>query len=236
MTKLAVLSDIHGNLDALIAVLERADSLGVDWFIILGDMVGYYFDGNEVLERIQELPASVISGNHEKLLLDCLESKNLFKHYTEKYGRSFEHLIGKLSKTTLRWLNELPESISIEYDKICFHLCHGAPWDTDAYIYPDANRDVFERCARKDTNFTLLGHTHYALMRRISKEQIVLNPGSVGQARDVSGFASWCFIDTKISEIMFLRTPYPQEKLLEKCQLFDPKNHYIKTVLTRTML
>ena len=73
--RIAILSDIHGNLPALQAVLEDAKKQRLDHYFILGDLIGYYYDNRRVIEILNEMPATIIMGNHELLFLQCLENK-----------------------------------------------------------------------------------------------------------------------------------------------------------------
>ena len=79
--KIAILSDIHGNIFALDAVLEKVLQAEVDRIIFLGDFTGYYYHSREVFDRLNELSATMILGNHEHMLFDCadrLEDGELF--------------------------------------------------------------------------------------------------------------------------------------------------------------
>lgn len=233
MALVAIISDIHSNYDALSAALKKATSIGVDHFLILGDILGYYYDTKEVLDCVQNLPATVIAGNHERMFLQGLKSKSMRKEYQQKYGLSLERAYDTVDVADINWVKALrPKAKIAKFGKV-FEMHHGSPRDCDAYIYPDAPKSVFEGCMSAGVDFTLAGHTHYSLLKKISLNQIFINPGSVGQSRDISGYASWCTINTISNDISFYRTSYCLDGLLHKCNRFDPDKDYLKEVLTR---
>ena len=86
MAIVAILSDIHSNYGALSAVLKRAANIGVDHYLILGDILGYYYDTKEVVHCVQNLPATVIAGNHERMFLKGLKSKSTRTAYKKSTG------------------------------------------------------------------------------------------------------------------------------------------------------
>lgn len=233
MAIVAILSDIHANYDALQVVLKRSEELGVNHYFILGDTVGYYYDNAKVIERIADLPATVVGGNHERMFIDGFKSKSARVAYKQKYSSSLDLAHETLSAAHVEWIENLVACAQVnKYDNV-FGVYHGAPWDSDAYIYPDASKSMFDACFDANVHFTLTGHTHYSLLKRISASQTLINPGSVGQPRDVSCFASWCTVSLYDKSISFHRTPYCSDRILKQCEYFDPEKPYLREVLMR---
>lgn len=233
LARIAVISDIHGNYDALKAVLHMTEAHGVDYFLVLGDNIGYYYDSDKVLNCLRSLPAKVISGNHERMFLEGLSSDFLRTNYRQKYGSSFEIAYSNISAKNIEWVRSLePTARHVMYGRV-FDLHHGAPWNADAYIYPDAPKSIFDACRDEDVCFTLAGHTHYPVLKRISKKQIFINPGSVGQSRDLGGYASWCEINTVTNDISLHKSSYCTEHIINSCKKFDPQNLYLQEVIKR---
>ena len=85
-------------------------------------------------------------------------------------------------------------------------------------MYTDSDPSLFKRLATSKADIILLGHTHYPLLKRLEKDRILVNPGSVGQARDKGGFASWCIYDEGSSNFQFQRTPYDVGPLLKNAR------------------
>lgn len=233
MSKVAILSDIHANYGALLAVLNQAEVFGVDYFFVLGDSIGYYYDSGSVINCLKSLPATIIAGNHERMFLGGLNSDIMRVSYRKKYGSGFDLAYDNLNSSQIEWIADLKFSErSTKYLKV-FDCFHGSPWDVDAYIYPDASKSIFDACRTVGVNYTLTGHTHYAVVKRLSSDQLFINPGSVGQPRDVSGYASWCTIDTVDNTVSLHKTSYCLDKVLNQCRTFDPHNLYMQEVLTR---
>lgn len=231
--RIAVLSDIHGNLAALQAVLEQAKKNRIDHYFILGDLVGYYYDNKSIIDIIRDIPASIIMGNHELLFLQCLENKVALLDYKKKYGSSFEIALNEFDDDHIDWIRKLPEQQVISVDKKLVLLCHGSPWSVDQYIYPDSAPSIFNRLNKSNADIILLGHTHYPLYKELANKKLVVNPGSVGQARDKGGYASWCIYDAFSGKFQFQRTPYDVSNILTKCSIIDPNLSYLRRVLLR---
>jgi predicted phosphodiesterase len=182
---LGILSDLHGNLPALEAVL--ADLGTVDRLVCCGDLVGYYPDSPQVVDRIRELGALAIRGNHELMVTGAREVPPERARYyaTEETRRA-------LSADQLAWLAALPPSLALERDGLAVDVRHASPWDEESYLYPDSD---LGRVALWEGSWLLLGHTHYP-MRRRTGGGVVANPGSVGQPRDRDPRAAYAVLDT----------------------------------------
>lgn len=231
--KIAVLSDIHGNYVALKAVLQDISRQGVQECFILGDMVGYYYHPAEVMWLLGEsgLKLSMIRGNHERMMTKVLQGELTWKEISRKYGHGLQMAAQQLPKTVLQEILSLPDQRMEEREGVSFLLCHGAPSDMDRYIYPDAPMHQFDFPDVR-TDFVFLGHTHYPLVRQGGRFLIV-NPGSVGQARNRGGLASWCAVNLANNVITMQSTPYDVEAVLQECKRHDPNMPYLQDVLLR---
>jgi predicted phosphodiesterase len=229
--RIAVLSDIHGNAQALKQTLDSARKLEADHLIVLGDIVGYYYDAKDVVRQLRSWPLSAIAGNHEALLAAVCSDEEAALRYRAKYGSSLDVARASLSDQELAWLLALPKSLIVRLGGLTLELHHGTPNDPNGYIYPDAKSETIERCIRPG-RFLLLGHTHYSMIV-VRPEGIILNPGSVGQARDLGGFASWCLLNTVTGAVTFQRTPYDYEAIASQVKCYDPELKYLTNVLFR---
>lgn len=209
--RVLVISDIHANLTALEAVLSDAEERGssqssYDAVWCLGDLVGYGPDPNECVERVRELPDLLcLIGNHDQAALG-LTPLTRFNHDAREAAAWTRETLEEGNATFLR---SLPSAITVEG----FTLAHGSPrqpvWEyiLDPII-ADANFEVFK------TDYCLIGHSHlpsifhrpsddaYALPRPIKWDQemllnprMILNPGSVGQPRDMDPRAAYAVLD-----------------------------------------
>jgi putative phosphoesterase len=230
--KVAILSDIHGNIDALQAVLQDLPSdIAELW--ILGDLIGYYYRSKEVLNALRAFPCKYIAGNHEHYLRDGLKNPAVLKDYKAKYGSSLELTIKNLSSAEMEFLHTLPDSLKFQVGSKNILLCHGSPWDNDEYIYPDVKAEKLTEFESVEADFIFLGHTHYPMELDIGTKKVI-NPGSVGQPRNRKPGAHWVIFDLETEKLTFKITPYPIDSLLKEIAVNDPGNTYLKTVLTRT--
>ena len=231
--KLALLGDIHGNDDALRTVLAAASSFGADELLITGDLVGYYFAPREVLKLLQPWRRHVVRGNHEDMLNAARSDRGFLTEVDARYGSGLRIAIDQLNEEQLDELCSLPHPLKLEIDGCKILLCHGAPWDNDYYVYPDAVPEMLERCAIQDFDLVVMGHTHYPMQHAIGKTLLV-NPGSVGQPRNRQPGAHWALFDTKNRSLEFRQEQYDSSALVLECQQRNPKLPYLAKVLTRT--
>ena len=185
---LAIISDIHGNIDALNVVLDAIEKRGVDRIINLGDHFSGPLCADKTARRLWELkksgtPTTTLRGNHDRWLVE--RSINAM-------GASDVHAKGQLSDATIDWLKELPATVELSVpDKYAtVFACHAVPDSDTIYwmedVYPDGSvgkRDDkgIEAFAKNlKSGLILCGHTHVPRIHKLSDRRILLNPGSVG--------------------------------------------------------
>jgi putative phosphoesterase len=196
--KIAVLSDIHGNLPALSAVLE--DIPKFDAIVCCGDIVGYYPDVNEVCNILRERNVFTVRGNHDAylsgVLTPIIEKQT---SYRSEWTRD------RLNSDNFSWLESLPTEIIFSWDGSDIHLRHASPWDEVTYLYPDSKR-LLEIKLRKG-EYLFLGHTHHPMWINVG-DGMILNPGSVGQPRDWNPHASYAIFDSISKSVEIRRVKY----------------------------
>jgi len=230
--KVGILSDIHGNYDALAEVLKKAKNKGIAHLLVLGDIVGYYYHPDKILNLLSDWRFDLIKGNHEGILANLQANPSIEESIRLKYGSGHKKALEKLNEKTLSYLFSLPQKKTVLIDHVSFELNHGTPWDPDEYLYPDAPKEKIIRCNSDQHDFVLMGHTHYAFSYKC-KNSIIINPGSVGQSRQKGGFAYWSLIDTENKSYELMKTPYDASELLKEIKNIDPKNKYLSNVLIR---
>jgi putative phosphoesterase len=196
--KVAVLSDIHGNLPALQSVLD--DFPPLDACVCCGDLVGYYPDVEEVCNILRDLTTFIVRGNH-----DAYVTGALFPSIDKADAYKVEWTRANLSEKNLSWLATLPVEKSFSWDESRILMRHASPWDEETYLYPDSPR-LFE-IQLKENEFLFFGHTHRPMWIRAGNGMI-LNPGSVGQPRDGNPFASYAVFDTMTRNVEMRRVKY----------------------------
>ncbi|CAD6540245.1 metallophosphoesterase family protein [Paraburkholderia metrosideri] len=205
---LAILSDIHGNLAALEAVVANARSRGCTRFISLGDVVGYYSKPGECIDLLRSLGATNILGNHDSYIT-MNESCPRSRVVTE----IIQYQKGILSAAQVAWLGESLDMLR-ESDYL---FVHGGPENTrDQYLYsvspaiiPDGVRILFS------------GHTHVQTLARFG-DRAYCNPGSIGQPRDGDNRAAYAIVDD--SEVSLHRVTYDIQQTADamKSAGFEP--------------
>jgi putative phosphoesterase len=230
--KVAILADIHGNASALAAVLEVAQTLGVERLLCAGDCVGYYDEPGRCLELLADWDVLHVRGNHEDMLQHLIADPSVAGHITQRYGSGLSVAARELTPDQLAALQAWPVQRTCVIDDVSITLCHGAPWETDHYVYPDADDDTLQRCAASGTDYVVMGHTHYRFSTQIGTTRLV-NPGSVGQPRDRRPGAAWSLVDTVTGEYQSRTEPYDIAAVAMRARARDPHLPYLWDVLTR---
>lgn len=234
-----VLSDIHGNLEALNAVLAAAAPFDVLWN--LGDIVGYGASPNETIALIREKAQFNVRGNHDRVCcgLTSAVGFNPVARAAAMWTRD------EMTLENREWLAAVPAGpIDLEKEAAIpgVTLAHGSPLNEDQYII--TMRDAWAPL-QHSTNITFIGHTH--LQGGFSQKELnwhevrpryenrneavcwklsiapgsrhLINPGSVGQPRDCDWRAAFAIYDTEAHEITYHRVPYDVAKAQGKILL-----------------
>jgi predicted phosphodiesterase len=177
-TRVAVLSDIHGNVRALDAVLGDVRRRGIDAVVNLGDCLYGPFDPRPVADRLLAFDWPTVAGNEDRCLLDA---KALEASAAARFTRRH------LSLGHLEWLASLPKTRELDGGVLAFH---GTPTDDRVYLLTALDPDGGTRRARPDEivkrldgvdgPLILCGHDHMPRVVHLSDGRTVANPGSVG--------------------------------------------------------
>ena len=215
-----ILSDIHANLTALLAVLE--DAAPFDRVFCLGDVVGYGPDPNACIEEMMALPGlECVKGNHDAAILGEID----IRAFKDEARFSLEWLATQIRPENYHWLQDLPERIEIED----FTLAHGSPRDP-LWEYVMDVRVARENMTAFETSTCLVGHTHIPSVFKMEGDgatylyligsdqpfsldfKSIINPGSVGQPRDRNPLAAYLVYDDQ-EELpwAYHRAPYDVE-------------------------
>jgi predicted phosphodiesterase len=175
--RIAAVSDIHGNLLALDAVLADIGKRGADRIVNLGDILSGPLLPRETAERLMALDFPTISGNHERQVL-CMDP--------EKMGASDRYADDTITQAQRDWLGALPAVMRLEPEVF---MCHATPQnDVDCYLEdliegelrPTSLRSIEERTGSCDASLIFCGHSHIPRLAQLHSGQIIVNPGSVG--------------------------------------------------------
>ncbi|MEM3003680.1 MAG: YfcE family phosphodiesterase [Candidatus Bathyarchaeia archaeon] len=196
--RIAVLSDIHANLEALESVLSSL--AGYDSLFLLGDLVGYGAEPNEVVERVRSLdPEVVICGNHDYAVVTGDTSD-----FAVHAALAVEWTRRRLHPRNLDYLANLSCSAHLEQNGLRLAAYHGSPRDPiNEYVFPGTSELISSsmiELAKADV--LLLGHTHVPMQAETSSG-FLFNPGSVGQPRDGDPRASYAILNIEEKKVDF---------------------------------
>lgn len=179
MTRIAVISDIHGNVPALEAVLEDLEGAEVDEVLVGGDLVGRGPQGTEVVRRVVELGWRTIRGNHEEYLLEFRRGDVPSTWLHAEEWAAARWMASELGAEEARWIEALPFSLTSEAAP-GLRLVHGTPRSTREGIGPWlSDRRLGEHWAEVEEPVLVCAHTHRPLLREV-RGGLVVNVGSVG--------------------------------------------------------
>ncbi|WP_448374452.1 metallophosphoesterase family protein [Fervidobacterium sp.] len=222
MRKLAFISDIHSNLEALNAVLEDAKSKKVDEIYCIGDLVGYGPNPNEVVEIIKELGIKTVMGNYddaigyEKDSCGCAYNPG---RETEVGDESISWTIKNTTKENKDFLKLLPHRLTIEIEGVKILLVHGSPINyLLEYVKPSTSSERLRTLLKNvEEDIIVNGHTHLMMARHIYGKTI-LNPGSVGRTKDGIPGATYLilYVDNGVYWYEFVHVKYDVKTVVEK--------------------
>lgn len=229
--KLLFFSDIHGNQYALDEFLKNDQVKNADELIFCGDVFGYYYYQNEILDKFRNMQGlKAVLGNHDKMFLDVIDGKLDVDILVTRYGNTYKHNIEKISKKNIEFLRSLPHKLELNIDGCKIGVFHGSPSDPlNGRIYPDT--DIIDIKNYLKYDFVILGHTHHRMVKKVMST-LVINPGSLGQQRDGKG-CSALLLDLGNEKYDFITIQYNVNKLIRDVDLFDAGNLKLKEVLLR---
>lgn len=205
--KIAVLSDIHGNIDALKAVIDDVRAKEIDKVVLLGDLA---FSGpfpKETLDYIREnlSDSTIIQGNTDEMIVKAFSDANyphIPKNKTMANALIYSQKV--LSNEDKEFLANLPEQHSEEIDGLKLLFVHGSPRRNDEGITQKLKyselEEIFEGV---DANIIFCGHTHFPIIHQVGKKTVV-NVGSVGRPFGENPRAVYVMLDlTEIAQRKF---------------------------------
>ena len=179
MSRIAIFSDVHGNLPALEAVLEDLQELEVGEVLVGGDLVGRGPEGDAVARRIRETGWRCIRGNHEDYLIDFRRGRVPDEWQISGEWAAARWMAGELSEEILCWLEELPEQL-LAQSLPGLRLVHGSPCSANEGLGPwCSDQELAQHLSEIDEKLLVCAHTHRPMDRSIGGGRVV-NIGSVG--------------------------------------------------------
>jgi diadenosine tetraphosphatase ApaH/serine/threonine PP2A family protein phosphatase len=217
--RVAIFSDIHGNLEALVAVLSHIASQNCSRSFCLGDVVGYGASPRECIALIQANGIAAVMGNHDLLASTVFPPFGFNPHAAKAviWTRS------QMTKQDLLWLAQLPYTMEVPEHGIT--LCHAGLDNPADFGYVDTIEKAKESLEHQNTPVCFLGHTHVPTIfcsnqggaitehgavdfRCDPNNRYIVNVGSIGQPRDGDPCSCYVIYDTDLRQVEFHRVRY----------------------------
>jgi len=217
MSRIAFISDIHSNIDALEEVLRDIDAQGTNEIYCLGDIVGYGAAPAECLELVKSHCSVTVLGNHDQMATERGEIP-----YLERVSAPIRFAREQLSKDQMKWLKGLP--LAVEEGDLS--LVHSSLCEPEKFNYVFWHEDARQHFLNQRTPFSFIGHTHVPMFAIQDENGItderpgvgpikldpglryIINVGSVGQPRDNYPRACYGILDTERLTFAWKRVPY----------------------------
>lgn len=222
----AIFSDVHGNVEALTTMLAAFESMNIDKYMCLGDLVGYGANPDTCCTMVRELGAVTLLGNHDAAVSGRMD----YSYYYEAAREALDWCRDRLSEENMAWLKTLPYT----HKEGDLEFSHGSPLEPEEYDYifaPEQARDLAYQ--KPDlARVTFIGHSHLTKVFAVKGNEaldvvaprFVLKPdmkyvitvGSVGQPRDYDPRSCAGIYDSEAESFEFVRVEYDIESQRQK--------------------
>ncbi len=221
--RVAIISDIHANLEALQAVAADIESQGITQLICLGDIVGYGPRPNECLDLTKEICPTILLGNHDAAAIGRLSTE----HFNIHAKVAIEWTSSSLTKDGKEFLGGLP--LVRQQENSTF--VHATPYEPKMWYYITSLEEAAFNFQFFDTSFCFVGHTHIPMIIVLDKKKelyvhqdvkidyskhegsrFLVNVGSVGQPRDRNPKSCYGILDTDKKQFYYRRVQYDVAK------------------------
>ncbi len=229
--KVIIISDIHGNLEALNKALEYIDKLeGEKRVVCLGDIVGYGPDPAECFNIVTSITDKICLGNHEDAVLDTDYDYqiNMYAREAIKWTRNI------LNEEVKNVIGKLP--LKITEDNVLY--VHASPDDPMLWKYITNDRNAYSSLIEMEHSLCFVGHSHipgvysYQKTERdgkkaaiSKKDRTIVNVGSIGQPRDGSPLLSFAVFDDSNWNVEIIRLEYDYHKTMAKIEKANLPQH-----------
>jgi putative phosphoesterase len=215
-----VISDIHGNYDALKIFFKRVKIRDKDLVISLGDYIGYYYESNKCINLLRKKNVICLKGNHDDNFINSINNRGKINFYSNKYGNAYKFSKKTISKENLFFLSKLKKNKLINIQNVRLSFSHGTPWKINQYIYPDTEKKILLKFRKLKQDIFFIGHTHRRLELKVKNKKIY-NPGSIGQPRDGKKGLHWIEFNEKTHKVVFKSSKYCSSSLKKKIMIND---------------
>lgn len=221
--RVAIISDIHSNIEALNAVLNDIDKKNVDTTVCLGDLVGYCPYPNEVINKIRKKNILTIMGNYDdavgnELMIcgcDYADPTDM-----ENASISLNWTIDQVTDENKKYLAQLPGEMVLKFHGKTIRFVHGSPRQITEYL-KENSKEADEVMAELDEDILVSGHTHLPY-KKMYGNKMLINSGSVGKPKTGRPDANYIIVDinneTAITDVEMMEIPYDYEKIAKSIE------------------
>ena len=228
--KIAVFSDVHGNIYSLMTAFEDMDMEKVDMTICLGDLVGYGPHPNEVIALIRRREIPCIKGNYDTSVVD-----GDFTYIRDNPVNSFilPWTCEELRESNKYFLDSLPEYLTYDFNGVKFRFTHGSPNSISEYLYADGEntKKVMENLKE---DVLVCAHTHIPTLKKFN-DKTLINVGSVGKPKIGRPNLTYCIInidENKNIDVKFKELEYEFHKIVKDAKMLNFPSQLINSYET----
>ena len=221
-----IISDIHGNIEALTESLKALEREKIDAYICLGDIVGYGANPEECAQAVKKIAKVTIVGNHDAAVSGRMD----YSYYYDAARHALDWCKAQVSEETLGWLKSLP----YRHREGDIDFCHGSPVQPEEFEYIFTKEKAKELLKFRDQLawVTFIGHSHLTRSFALGADEAynvkgpeftvrpdfkyIITVGSVGQPRDYDPRSCCAVFDTETNHFKYVRTEYNIEAQMKK--------------------
>lgn len=213
--RIAVITDIHSNINALETVLKDIEGRKADLVVCTGDLVGYCAFPNEVVDLIKSKNILTIMGNYDEAVgnelmacgCDYPDPKDM-----ENAGISLNWTIDTTKEENKKYLRELPKELIMQFENKEIRFVHGSPRSINEYLKENSQEadDVMDDFAE---DILICGHTHKPYYKAY-KDKLLINAGSAGKPKTGNPNANYIILDITLhnTSVEIIEVPYDYER------------------------
>lgn len=228
--RIAVISDIHGNIYALMKVLEEIDDENIDFIMCLGDLVGYGPHPNEVIALIKKKMIPCLKGNYDASVVD--NEYNYIRN-TPINSFSLPWTVEELRASNRYYLDNLPLSMTMDFEDKKITFVHGSPRKINEYLLQDGE-NTKEVMDSFDGDVLVCAHTHMPSYKEFG-DKLFINGGSVGKPKIGNSNATYVILDIQDKskvKVKFKETSYEYKRILKDMEMLKFPPELIRTFET----
>jgi len=226
--KIAVISDIHANVYALMNLLEDIDAEKVDTIICLGDLVGYGPHPNEVISIIRRRHILCIKGNYDISVVD-----NEYSYIRETRINSFSlpWTVNELREENRIFLENLPSTITLNIANKNLLFVHGSPNIINEYLLKDGD-NTLNAMNSINEDVLVCAHTHIPGIKEFGNK-VYINSGSVGKPKIGRPNITYCILNINKEEgmkVQIKELPYPFKRIIKDMTMLNFPSELIQSI------